>query len=60
MHALWDLIFDVDAIVAGHPTMIDREAVERMVAEDQRQQELLMIDPGIVVAERNRRKGFSD
>ena len=34
LHALWDLIFDAEAHARGKPTLIDRDVIERMIAED--------------------------
>lgn len=33
MHALWDTIFDAEAILAGQPSLLSRDVVERQLIE---------------------------
>lgn len=33
MHALWDVIFDAEAILAGKPSILSREVIEQILED---------------------------
>lgn len=36
MHALWDTIFDAEAILAGRPSLLKRDDIERILNKRQK------------------------
>jgi hypothetical protein len=40
LHALWDVIFDIDALVQSRQTLVPREEIERMALQYMAEQQL--------------------